>query len=304
MMSSVADAISAWSHAWLATMWAVAWQSCVLVALAAVAVTLVLRTAPPSHRFWMWQVVAMKLLILPFCTVCVPYAPPSPTFGKTQVLSTSTEPTPKAQAKAPLVSLAIDTVPARQIESAAQSYLGESLFVLWLAVCLLRFVRIAFQYRSLGRLVVTASPCDIATEQEIARGCQKLGISRAPRCLVTDRSVAPFACGLWHPTIVLPRSLIEPQEAAELQRVLLHELAHLRRKDLIWLWVPYLMRTFYWFHPVAHYLTVEIALERELACDALAMEHSNSTVEEYVRTLTDIVSKATSGLSRPVPIFV
>ena len=72
--------------------------------------------------------------------------------------------------------------------------------------------------------------------------------------------------------------------------MLLHELAHVRRLDLLWGWAGELARVVYFFHPVVHWICLRLRLERELACDAIAMSHSGWNAVEYAATLVHVVS--------------
>jgi len=70
----------------------------------------------------------------------------------------------------------------------------------------------------------------------------------------------------------------------------------LQRRDLLTVWVIHLMRTVYWFNPVAHWVAYRAGLERELACDRLAMVNSGASAAAYAHTLID----AASGRSQPL----
>ncbi|WP_232309609.1 M56 family metallopeptidase, partial [Luteibacter yeojuensis] len=66
---------------------------------------------------------------------------------------------------------------------------------------------------------------------------------------------------------------------------LMHELAHIRRGDLLLGGVPALARTLFFFHPVAHVAVREYALCREAACDALAVDRGRLAPGMYGRLL-------------------
>jgi beta-lactamase regulating signal transducer with metallopeptidase domain len=72
--------------------------------------------------------------------------------------------------------------------------------------------------------------------------------------------------------------------------VLAHELAHLKRRDLIWGWLPEVARLVYWFHPVAHWTVRQVRLERELACDQVVMVALGHSAPAYAETLVRVVS--------------
>lgn len=63
--------LNGWAEGWLRVMGAVLWQSTVLVALA-ILVACWLRRSSPAARYWLWQIVAIKLLLMPFWTSAVP----------------------------------------------------------------------------------------------------------------------------------------------------------------------------------------------------------------------------------------
>jgi beta-lactamase regulating signal transducer with metallopeptidase domain len=68
-----------------------------------------------------------------------------------------------------------------------------------------------------------------------------------------------------------------------------HELAHIKRRDLVWGWIPEVARMVYFFHPVAHWTAARIRLERELACDQVAMHQSGRGPAEYAQTLVRVL---------------
>jgi beta-lactamase regulating signal transducer with metallopeptidase domain len=73
--------------------------------------------------------------------------------------------------------------------------------------------------------------------------------------------------GLRRPTVLVPAPLLSALSEAELEDVLVHECAHVLRRDLV---VGFLQRTlavFCWLHPLIHYLNRQLSLAREEVCD-------------------------------------
>ena len=70
-MSQIIAGLNGWSEAWAGLMWAVLWQSTLVFGIIAL-VTLWLRRSSPTVRYWLWQIVAIKLLVMPFWAVAVP----------------------------------------------------------------------------------------------------------------------------------------------------------------------------------------------------------------------------------------
>jgi beta-lactamase regulating signal transducer with metallopeptidase domain len=72
----------------------------------------------------------------------------------------------------------------------------------------------------------------------------------------------------------------------------LHELAHLKRRDLLWGWTTEIAQLVYFFHPLVWWVGYRLRLERELAGDQLAMAHSGHPPADYAQTLVQVVSHA------------
>ncbi len=88
--------------------------------------------------------------------------------------------------------------------------------------------------------------------------------------IATTAADGPMLVGLWRPCILLPRALVATLDAAALQDIVRHELAHVRRSDL---WVAVLLRAamaVYWWNPMLRVIHARLALAREMACDARA----------------------------------
>jgi beta-lactamase regulating signal transducer with metallopeptidase domain len=164
-----------------------------------------------------------------------------------------------------------------------------------MAAITIQLTRLLWQQQRLRTVLATAQPAELAIRRLVSECCQRIQIARVPETRVTQLEVSPFVCRLNRPILVLPRSITESASALQLRQIVLHELAHLQRGDLVWCWITYAARLVYWFNPVAHWVASREALERELACDELAMSHSGSTAADYARTLVEAVSR----VSRP-----
>ena len=103
--------------------------------------------------------------------------------------------------------------------------------------------------------------------------------------------------GAFRPAILLPVAMLrDPRSTAGIRPVLAHELAHVRRRDLLWGGLAGLVRALFFFHPLVWLAHREALLAREAACDALALRASGVRPSEYGRILLDI---AAGGSERP-----
>jgi len=138
-------------------------------------------------------------------------------------------------------------------------------------------------YRLAGVVRRAIAHDDVRVETLCARRARELGLRRSPRLAVSPEVDSPQVMGLLRPTILLP--LDDRLDDEELDMALMHELAHVRRGDLVLGWVPLLARTLFFFHPLVHLATREYAVCREAACDALVMSRGRQAPRTYGRLL-------------------
>lgn len=124
----------------------------------------------------------------------------------------------------------------------------------------------------------------------MSSAAEKLGLKGKLRAVISDLDCSPFVCGIFRPVLVLPRDVLKSLDETQLRQILLHEVAHVKRRDLVWNWLPEIVRIFYFFHPVVYYVNYRIRLERELSCDQLAMSASGASAADYADTLVKVVS--------------
>ena len=116
----------------------------------------------------------------------------------------------------------------------------------------------------------------------------RLGVARSPRLVMSDRVEMAFTCTVFRPVIVLPRSADE-WTMDRRRAVLLHEVAHLRRHDLIAHSAGAIMCALYWFNPLAWLAARRLRAESELACDDLVLT-AGVRASDYAQHLLDLVA--------------
>jgi HEAT repeat protein len=133
--------------------------------------------------------------------------------------------------------------------------------------------------------------CDVA---------DRLGLSDLPRLAASERVEIPFACGVWRVTIVLPAAA-EGWSEERRRLVLFHELAHVRRRDLLGHMLGRVACAAYWFHPLAWIAARRLRAESERACDDLVLA-CGTRPSDYAGHLLEILSSArrTEALSAAV----
>ena len=126
------------------------------------------------------------------------------------------------------------------------------------------------------------------------------GLRGRVRWAVSARLQSPAVGGLIRPTIVLPPDLDDDLTAKQLSWVLLHELAHIRRRDLWVVVVQRLMQAIYFFHPAVHIANWIIDQLREYACDDAALAACQSSRRDCGEGFLTIVgaSRRSVGAAR------
>jgi hypothetical protein len=121
------------------------------------------------------------------------------------------------------------------------------------------------------RLAIATRRCqpirDPASTELLASCCQAMGVRRIPELLTAPMNSGPALVGMWKPRLLLPHCVVNDFPGGEIRLILLHELAHLKRRDVA---VNYLLAIFeavHWFNPLVWLAFWRMRAERELACD-------------------------------------
>lgn len=145
---------------------------------------------------------------------------------------------------------------------------------------------------TMRRLIRESEVCEhAATLAEAHAMAWKIGVRRELALSVSMRSSVPFVIGTWCPRIVLPAAFLAERPEAR-RMVLAHEIAHIRRGDILLESVPFLLRALFWFLPPAYAIAGEIAAAREEACDILAVKASDTPPAVYASVLISVAERA------------
>jgi beta-lactamase regulating signal transducer with metallopeptidase domain len=110
-----------------------------------------------------------------------------------------------------------------------------------------------------------------AVDITVAALARKLRVCRSVRVLESAMAEVPITIGWLRPYILLPASALTGLTAGELESVLAHELAHVRRHDYLVNVIQIVIETFLFYHPAVWWLSGRIRREREHCCDDWAV---------------------------------
>jgi beta-lactamase regulating signal transducer with metallopeptidase domain len=169
----------------------------------------------------------------------------------------------------PSLDVAVPLLAASRAAGGADRLVAGMLLV-WGAGTLAALGWLALDARFLARLGRRARPADAGMRRLVLRLAGECGLATAPEVLEGPVD-GPMVTGFRRPCLLLPPGASRLLEPAEFHAVLLHELAHLRRRDLLAGAAQRVAQAFLWLHPAVWLLSREVDRERERCCDAEAV---------------------------------
>lgn len=117
----------------------------------------------------------------------------------------------------------------------------------------------------------------------------RLGLRQSVPLLLDPRPSMPLVWGLWRPRLRLPAEAVD-WDAEQQRSVVLHELAHVCRKDLVVLAMTQVVCALNWFNPLVWFAAWRLQVERERACDDLVLE-AGVLPSTYAGHLLEVVGR-------------
>lgn len=130
-------------------------------------------------------------------------------------------------------------------------------------------------------------PVDASLHVALKHLADKLGVDRAVELLESALVQVPTVVGWLRPVILLPASALTGLSAEQLEALLAHELAHVRRCDYLVNVLQTVVETLGFYHPAVWWVSHKIRIERENCCDDLAVNICGDRLR-YARALTSM----------------
>jgi beta-lactamase regulating signal transducer with metallopeptidase domain len=121
-------------------------------------------------------------------------------------------------------------------------------------------------------------------EQRVSDFAQTMGIAQHVKIFQSGLVKVPTVLGHFKPVILVPLGVITSIPADQIEMVLLHELAHIRRLDFLVNFLQRLTELLFFFNPGILWISRLIREERENCCDDMALRHSGNQAV-YIRAL-------------------
>lgn len=264
----------------------------------------------PAWRHGLWMLVFLRLMLpdvaasrwsmtgwLPMAPAIAPVVvEPVPTTVLNE--STSEAPIIEPESETTPVTVVSPRAPATTAPAASKPApltVWQTLSIVWLAGALAVVAAMVALHVRLWRRVRRDRQGATDEMLRLLRQCStQMGVRRVPELVITQAVQAPAVFGLVRPSVLLPADL--EVDTASLRLVLLHELAHLRRRDLWVQVIAALAVAAHWFNPLAWWASRRLRAEAELAADACVLRLTEKAeAHRFGEVLLSFASRAAAG---------
>ena len=261
------------------------WEATIVAAI--LAAVLALMTRRSANARYMVSCAALALLpVLALITAVRSYDAPFSGGGQapSPVLLSST---PITTGEAPVLHLVTtdDATMVQTIAAAARGWLPQ-IVLLWLAGVTFFSIRLVVSWTRVQKLArEAAQPASVAWQRAVSRLADALQLRRAIALVESAAVEVPTVIGWLRPMILLPASTLSGLTPEQIEMVLAHELAHIRRNDFFVNLMQTLVETLMFYHPAVWWISNRVRDEREHCCDDLAIAVCGNPLQ-YARALT------------------
>ncbi len=247
-----------------------------------------------------WVVLALRLL-LPFSlpTRWSPYNLSSalaPTMGSTTFNPPEPIAAPTPSSPQPSSPAAPDSAPTPAAAPLGLYHWASAAWLTGLVALLTHHIR---AHRRFRRTLTPLALADALSFSTLLRRCaEEIGVRHVPELATSSLVASPALYGIFRTRILLPADARARYSAEELRFILLHELGHHRRRDLLAQTLLSIAVAVHWFNPLV-WIAARIARrDCEYACDEYVLNHTRDTDRDaYGHTLLKVAHR----LSHPSP---
>ncbi len=245
-------------------------QSLAVALLVCLASRLGARHVRPAAHHLAWQSALVCLAVLALAGFA-PADPPASVWGATAT------PLPPSRSLAPLA------IPA------APGWVLPVVVAIWMSGALWRLAGLAWQLARVRRL---KRSCVVMTGHDLRRASnlrRAVRAGRRARLCWCEELAGPAMLGFGRPIVALPRTQADRLTARDLEQVLLHELAHVHRRDDWSALAEHVLVALMWINPAAHVVSRGLAVSREMSCDDWVIRQTAEPIA-YARCLTAVAA--------------
>ena len=264
------------------------WQGC-LVALALKALLMLTSTKNAQLRYGYTFVAMLANLVLPIVTFYVLYRPNYSHLSNqaSGMLNVSSETN-------------ISSLSAELWSHDLFAYFP-SIAVIWLIGITALSTKLLIELYGVNRLAQQGA---VTPDEDLVNRfktlADKLSLKNTPQLVISLKTDVPMAIGWLKPVVLVPFSMLSGLTPMQLDMLLLHELAHIRRHDYLVNFLQTLIEIMLFFHPCVKWVSKQMRNEREYCSDDIAVHHCGDAMA-YAHTLADTASLCRKHASHSIP---
>jgi beta-lactamase regulating signal transducer with metallopeptidase domain len=164
-------------------------------------------------------------------------------------------------------------------------------YFIWLAVMLFMLCITVFAYVKLRKLrTCSADVKDSAALEMFSQLKRRIGVKKSVALRASSEIYTPMSLGVFSSVIIVPDSIMNDGSRDELEMILAHELAHIRRYDYLVNFLQNTMRAIFFFHPLFHLMNRSLIKEREHICDDWVIDVTKQR-KQYARCIVSLLER-------------
>ena len=173
--------------------------------------------------------------------------------------------------------------------------------MVWLSFVIVLTLKLIIELYNVNRLPLQGCTTpDISLQKRFNQLMNQVGLSQPVSLLLSHRTDVPMAIGWLKPVVLIPFSMVSGLTPQQLDMLLLHELAHIRRHDYLVNFFQTLVEITLFFHPSVRWVSKQMRNEREYCSDDIAVKHCGNSLA-YAHTLADTASLCAKHRHHTIP---
>ncbi len=182
-------------------------------------------------------------------------------------------------------------IPAPWPEIPLASWVAPAIVCVWLGLAAIQLIRLVFRTKLLRALIIQSeSEPDEILHQEFLRARKAIQLNGRPALVSSSAEFVPLLSGWMQPLVALPDKLLAEARPEMVRMILIHELTHLKRHDLLWTYLFCFVAALNWFNPLFAMFVRDFNTARELACDSDVLAALPEDQEDYGHCLLYVAS--------------
>jgi beta-lactamase regulating signal transducer with metallopeptidase domain len=296
--------------------WAMLWQSSVLVLILLLANWLLRRRVRAVYRYCLWMLLLFKLVLpVEWALPCSPAYWAGNLFPEVETTVNAQASIPPVDTRRPHVSTGeslrpppaqtssrnrplTETIPLLPVASPTatppmepiQPTLSWQSFVSigWLVTMLVMMGLLIQRAFFVTSLIRQSTPGHANLLSQLKQCAARMNMRRSVDIRLSPNATSPSVCGLIHPVVLIPEDLTNHLNRGQIDAILMHELAHIKRGDLWINLIQALQQIAYFYNPLLWMANTVIRRTREQAVDEMVLVAMDDHAEHYAETLLNV----------------